>query len=453
MADRVWAETATPPVFGKETILRVTHDQCQHGCWFFVFREATMPFNAFFNVKTPSQVYPILEGFGPLGTERIALGKSLNRILGEDVISPIALPPFDRSTVDGFAVKARDTFGTSESNPTLINVIGEVLMGQATDLVVSQGEAVQVPTGGVIPKGADAVIMVEFTELAAGRTIQVKKPVSPLENVSQQGEDIKKGERILSKGHRIRSQDMGALAGLGKSRVMVYEKPRVAIVSSGDEIVDITKKPRFGEIRDVNRYSLSAQVESAGGAPLFIGIARDRFDELKCLCEKGLQRAHMLMISGGSSVGTLDYTTDVIKSFPDSEILVHGVSLRPGKPTIIGCSGGKPVVGLPGHPVSAMVVFDLFLKPLIWRLAGHAGLLWPREKRLPAILSRNVPSPPGREDYIRVMAEEKDGHVLAHPILGKSGSISTMVKANGLIKVDIDSEGLEEGSAVEVLLF
>lgn len=454
MAERVWVETAIPPVFGKEGMLRLSvPGRRQHGCWPFSSREVLLPFNKFFNVKTPSEVYPILERFTPTGTEEIALGESLHRILAEDIVSPIHLPPFDRSTVDGYAVKARDTFGASESNPSLMNVVGEVLMGASTDLVLSRGEAAQVSTGGMIPQGADAVLMVEFSEPAGDRTIQVKKALSPLENVIERGEDIKKGERILSRSHRIRPQDMGAMAALGKSRVSVYKKPRVAIVSSGDEVVEITQEPRLGEIRDVNHYSLSAQVEMTGGIPLFMGIARDSFENLESLCEKGLQTSDMLIISGGSSVGTLDYTTDVIKSFPDSEIMVHGVSLRPGKPTIIGRSGAKPVVGLPGHPVSTMVVFDLFMRPLIWRLAGYAGPLWPLDKRVSAILTRNVSSPPGREDYIRVRAEETGGRVLAHPSLGKSGSISTMVNANGLIKIDIDSEGLEEGASVEVLLF
>ena len=404
-------------------------------------------------MKTPSEVYPVLEAFAPAGAEELPLGESLQRILAEEIVSPIHLPPFNRSTVDGYAIKARDTFGASESNPVLLRVVGEVLMGVATEIVVSHGETAQVPTGGMIPRGADAVLMLEFSERVDERTIQVKKPLSPLENVTEQGEDIKKGEKILTIGHRLRPQDMGAMASIGKARVTVYRKPRIAIVSSGDELIDITQEPGLGEIRDINRYSISAQVEMAGGTPLFMGIARDSFENLKSLSERGLHISDMLIISGGSSVGTLDYTTEVIKSFPDSEVMVHGVSLRPGKPTIIGRSGAKPVVGLPGHPVSAMVVFDLFMKPLIWRLSGHGGSPWPLGKRISAVLARNVSSPPGREDYIRVRAEEAEGRVLAHPILGKSGSISTMVNAMGLIKIDIDSEGLEAGTLVEVLLF
>jgi molybdopterin molybdotransferase len=326
-------------------------------------------------------------------------------------------------------------------------------MGFSTDLVVSHGEAALVPTGGMMPEGADAVLMLEFSERTDDKMIQGKKPLSPLENVIEKGEDIKKGEKILTKSHRVRPQDMGAMAALGKSKLLVYKKPRIALVSSGDEIIDIHQEPGLGQIRDVNRYSVGALVETAGGTALFVGIARDSFEELRILCEKGIQTADMLIISGGSSVGSLDYTIEVIESLPHSEIMVHGISLRPGKPTIIARCGTKPIVGLPGHPVSAMVVFDLFMRPLIWKLAGHDGSLWPLRKRIIATLTRNVSSPPGREDYVRVRIEETDNRVMAHPVLGKSGSISTMVHANGLVRIDIDSEGLEGGTPVEVLLF
>ena len=412
-----------------------------------------MPFNDFFKVKTPEEIHRLIKDFHPLGPESVALSQSLNRILADDALSPIDLPPFRRSTVDGYALKAQDTFGASENNPGLLTVAGEVVMGAVTDLTVSYGETVTVPTGGMVPQGADAVLMVEFAEEVDKNTIQVKRPVSPLENVAEQGEDIGKGERILSRGHRIRPQDMGAMAAIGKSTLTVYRRPSVAIVSSGDEIVDVTEDPRAGQIRDVNHYSLGAQVETAGGIPIFLGIAPDSFEDLKALCEQGLARSDMLIVSGGSSVGTKDHTTAVIRSFSDSEIMAHGVSLRPGKPTIIGRTGTKPITGLPGHPVSAMIVFDLFMRPLIWRLAGYDGPLWPLGKRISALLTRNLSSLPGREDYIRVSLDEKDGQVTAHPILGKSGSISTMVRADGLVKIGMDSEGLDEGTRVEVFLF
>jgi molybdopterin molybdotransferase len=440
-------------VLGKESGLELFDSgQYQHGYWSF-FGRYFVPFKDFFKVKTSEEINTLINRFHPLGEEKLNLAQSLSRILAEDIVSPIDLPPFRRSTVDGYGLRAHDTFGASENNPALLTVAGEVVMGTLTDLTVSPGETLKVPTGGMVPHGADAVLMLEFSEEVDKNTIQVKRPVAPLENVVEQGEDIRKGEHILSRGHRIRPQDMGAMAALGKSTVTVYKKPTVAIVSSGDEIVDVTKDPRPGQIRDVNRYAVSAQVEIAGGVPHFMGISPDSFEDLRALCEQGITAADMVMISGGSSVGTMDHTIAVITSFSDSEIMVHGVSLRPGKPTIIGRIGPKPIVGLPGHPVSAMIVFDLFLRPLIWRLAGFEGPLWPLGKRMSAILTRNLSSAPGREDYIRVKIDEKEGHAKAHPILGKSGSVSTMVRADGLIRIDMDSEGLDEGTQVDVLLF
>ena len=417
------------------------------------FWRRILPFDEFFKVRTPDEIYGLIKNFRPLDSECVALTQSLHRVLAEDIVSPIDLPPFRRSTVDGFAVRAQDTFGTSESNPGLLTVAGEVVMGAVTNLTVSHGETVTVPTGGIVPQGADAMLMVEFAEKVDRNTIQVKRPVSPLENVVEQGEDIGKGECILSRGHRIRPQDVGAMAAIGKSIPTVYRKPRVALVSSGDEIVDATEEPMAGQIRDVNHYSLGAQIETAGGIPVFLGIAPDSFEAVRSLCEQGLSKSDMLIISGGSSVGAKDHTTAVIRSFSDGEIMAHGVSLRPGKPTIIGRAATKPIVGLPGHPVSAMIVFDLFMRPLIWKLAGYDGPLWPLGKRITARLTRNLPSLPGREDYIRVSLDEKGGHVMAHPILGKSGSISTMVRADGLVKIGMDAEGLDEGTQVEVFLF
>ena len=407
----------------------------------------------FFRVKRPSEVYPMLDRFGPAGTEETALDRSLDRVLAEDVFSTADIPAFDRSTVDGYALKADDTFGASEGSPVLLVIVGEVMMGMATETVISHGEVTVVPTGGMIPQGADAVVMLEFSERVDERTIQIKRPVSPLENVMEQGEDFKAGDRVISRGHRLRPQDMGVMAALGKAQVPVYKRPRVAIVSSGDEIVDITAEPRLGQIRDVNRYTVSGQVEMAGGIPLFVGIAHDSLEKLRSLSEMGLEAGDMLVISGGSSVGTLDWTIEVIESLPESQILVHGLSLRPGKPTVIGRSRGKPIIGLPGHPVSAMVVFDLFIRPLIWRLSGYNGPTWPLGREVSAILTRNISSPPGREDYVRVRLEEREGRILAHPVLGKSGAISTMVHADGMIRIDIDSEGLDEGAPVTVLLF
>jgi len=390
--------------------------------------------------------------FKALASEKIRIEESLHRVLSEDIISTMNLPEFPRSTVDGFALKAKDTYGTSEKNPSILKVIGEIPMGQVSNIEVKDGEAVKVATGGMVPKGTDAVEMVEYTEWIDSHTLHVFKPISPLENVIQIGEDVKSGEVVLHRGHMIRPQDTGLMAGIGCTEVHVFLRPRVAIISSGDEIVPIEAVPTPGEIRDINRYTIVSMVNEAGGIPLFYGIAKDRFDDLKEKIDTGLKETDMVVITGGSSVGTLDLTAEVLQTFPGTEILGHGVSIRPGKPTLLADINGKPFLGLPGHPVSAMVIFHFFGKPLLKILSGISREWVWHQMKIRAKASRNIPSVPGREDYVRVRLEEKDGTFWAHPIFGKSGAISNLVYANGLIRIGINEEGLEEGEEAEVIL-
>jgi molybdopterin molybdotransferase len=317
---------------------------------------------------------------------------------------------------------------------------------------VKDGEAVKVATGGMVPKGADAVEMVEYTEWVDAHTLHASKPISPLENVIQIGEDVKSGETVLHRGHLIRPQDIGLMAGIGRTEVQVFLRPRVAIISSGDEIVPIEAVPKPGEIRDMNRYTIVSMVEEAGGIPVFLGIARDRFEDLREKIETGLKETDMVVITGGSSVGTLDLTVEVLQTFPETEVLAHGVSIRPGKPTLLADVDRKPFLGLPGHPVSAVVIFHFFGKPILKILSGISKEWVWHQIKVKAKASRNIPSVPGREDYVRVKLEEKDGTFLAHPIFGKSGAISHLAKANGLIKIGMDEEGLEEGEEAEVIL-
>ncbi len=406
----------------------------------------------FFKVQTPDELYKKMDHFKPLSFEKVAIEDSLHRVLYEDVISPINLPEFRRSTVDGFALKAKDTYGVSEKNPAILRLVGEIPMGQISNIEVNEGEAVKVATGGMVPKGTDAVQMVEFTECIDSYTLHVFKTLSPLENVIQIGEDVKAGEAVLHKGHLIRPQDIGLMAGIGKTDVFVFLRPRVAIISSGDEIVPIENVPFPGEIRDINRYTIISMVKEAGGIPIFLGIAKDRFNDLKEKIELGLRESDMVVITGGSSVGTLDLTGEVLQVFPGTEILAHGVSIRPGKPTLLADIDGKPFLGLPGHPVSAMVIFHFFGKPILKILSGLSReVIW-HQIKVKARASRNIPSVPGREDYVRVKLEEKDGTLWAHPIFGKSGAISNLVHANGLIRIGINEEGLEEGEEAEVIL-
>jgi len=406
----------------------------------------------FFRVQTPEELYGKLDRFKPLSSEKVDIEDCLHRVLSEEIVSPINLPEFPRSTVDGFALKAKDTFGASERSPAIFQVIGEIPMGQVSDIEVKDGEAVKVATGGMVPKGADAVEMVEYTEWVDSHTLHAFKTLSPLENVIQVGEDVKAGEAVLHKGHLIRPQDIGLMAGIGKSDVRVFLRPKVAVISSGDEIVPIEESPVLGEVRDINRYTIVSMVKETGGIPIFLGIAKDRFNELKEKIELGLKESDMVVITGGSSVGSLDLTAEVLQTFPGTEILGHGVSIRPGKPTLLGDMNGKPFLGLPGHPVSAMVIFHFFGKPILKILSGLSReVIW-HQIKVKAKASRNIPSVPGREDYVRVRLEEKDGTFWAHPIFGKSGAISNLVRANGLIRIGINEEGLEEGEEAEVIL-
>jgi len=406
----------------------------------------------FFKVQSPEELYKKLNRFKPLSCEKVGIENSLRRVLGEDITSPVSLPEFPRSTVDGFALKAKDTFGSSEKNPAILRVVAEIPMGHVSDVEVRDGEAVKVATGGMVPRGADAVQMVEYTEWIDSQTIHASKVVSPLENVIQVGEDVKQGDVVLPKGHRIRPQDTGLMAGIGLKNLRVYRCPRVGIISSGDEIVPVDVTPAPGQVRDINRYTVVSMVEESGGIPAFLGIAKDRFEDLKAAIESGLRETDMVVITGGSSVGTLDLTREVLQSFPGTDILGHGISIRPGKPTLLADIGGKPFLGLPGHPVSALVIFHFFGRPLIDILSGLSREDIRHRNKVKAKASRNIPSVAGREDYVRVRLEEKDGTTWADPIFGKSGAIRHLVQADGLIRIGIHEEGLEAGEEAEVIL-
>lgn len=408
----------------------------------------------FFTVKTPEDIHGLLSKFIPLGVESVDIKEYLHRIAAEDMLSPIDLPNFNRSTMDGYAVRARDTFGASDSLPAVLEVIGEVDMGIPATLHIADGKAAKIPTGGMLPPRADAVVMIEYTRELDTSTIEVFKALAPLENVIQRGDDIKEREILILSGHKMRYQDVGILAAIGQRHITVFRRPRVAIISTGDEIVDIHTEPPPGKIRDINSYTLGAMVKEAGGEPIYLGIARDTFQDLKQKSESGLKKANMLIISGGSSVGVRDLTLDVINSFPDAQLLVHGISVSPGKPTILAKIGDRALWGLPGHVTSAMIVFLCFVKTLIQRISGEKDHLIKEMRMVRAKLGRNLPSAQGREDYVRIRLEKgEDGKWYAHPIMGKSGLISTMVKAHGILKIDMYAEGLGKGEMVDVMLF
>jgi molybdopterin molybdotransferase len=408
----------------------------------------------FFKVKTPEEVRNILREIArPLSSEMVGLEESsLGRVLAEDVKSPVDLPGFDRAIMDGFAVRARDTFGASPGAPAYLRLAGEVKMGEAAPVAVSPGEAVRVSTGSMMPEGADAVVMVEYTDFLDDETVEMVRSVAPGDYVVGRTEDLREGELMLSRGRIIRPQDIGALAGVGITAVKVSRQPRVAIISSGDEIIPPDETLKAGQIRDINSYSLACLAKQSGGVPLKLGIVQDDFESLKTCLAEGLEKAEIALISGGSSVGARDVTLDVIRSFDGAEILVHGVSIRPGKPIIIAEVEGKYLFGLPGNPVSVMVTFELFVGFLIKLLSGARQPVW-EQRYVKARLNRNIASAPGREDYVSVRLIESEGGMMAEPVLGRSALISTMVKADGLIKIPLESEGLEEGVEVEVAVF
>jgi len=407
----------------------------------------------FFKVKTPEEVQKILkETSQPLSSESVNINDSLGRVLSKDIISTIDLPGFQRSRMDGYAVRAKDTFGASQGSPAYLNLIGEVKMGEQATQAISTGEAIRVSTGSMLPSGADAVVMVEWTDFLDDETIEVTRSVAPGDDTVQKDEDLRKGDILLSKGHVIKPQDIGALAGCGIMSAECFRQPKVAIISSGDEIIPPDQEAKIGQIRDINTYSLSALTQQAGGIPIAMGIVKDDFDTLKLRMVKALQIADIAIISGGSSVGARDVTLDVIKSLDHSEILVHGVSIKPGKPTILAKVGNKYVFGLPGNPVSVMVTFELFVIYLIRLLSGANQPLW-GSNQVKAKLSKNIASAPGREDYVCVRLINSNDGLIADPVLGKSALISMMVKSDGLVKIPLEAEGLEVGSEVNVNIF
>jgi len=406
----------------------------------------------FFKVASLDAVLERIRTFPAVDEEVLPLDESVGRILAQDLFSSIDLPEFNRATMDGYAVQAKSTFGASEAMPALFTIIGSVGMGEVPTISVNPGQATHIATGGMLPPGADSVVMVEHAQRLDEQTLEVFKSTAPLQHVMEVGEDLKKGERILSKGIVIRPQEMGVLAALGRPQVPVYRKPVVAMVSSGDEIVPIEQTPSLSQLRDVNAYTLSGLVRTSGGIPLYLGIAKDNFDELDHLCRKALSQADMVLISGGSSVGTRDFTLEVLQGLPDAEILVHGVSVSPGKPTILARSQDKAVWGLPGQVTSAMVVFHVMVRAALERIGGRREDELGKRQQVPAMVSRSIASVQGREDYVRVRLVREGNQLLAQPILGKSGLIHTMVKADGLIRIERDSEGLDKGSAVDVIL-
>jgi molybdopterin molybdotransferase len=377
---------------------------------------------------------------------RVALG----RVLASVPRSPVDLPSFRRSTVDGYAVRAADTFGASQSLPAYLKVLGAVAMGEAATTDIGLGEALLIHTGGMLPTSADAVVMVERTQKFGTNEIEVLAPVASGENVVQIGEDVRQGDEILPVGHRLRAQDIGGLLAVGILSVEVSIPPRIGLLSSGDELIAPEESLTLGQIRDINAHTLAALVTDSGGEPVLLGIASDELSDFRAKARRGFDTSDVLVITAGSSVSTRDLTLEVIASLGAPGILQHGLAVKPGKPTIIALCDGKPVIGLPGNPVSAFLVARQLLVPLIKRWLGEK-VNFPSSVR--ATLSSNIASTSGREDTVPVKLSEHEGRLMAEPVFGKSNLIYTLVNADGLVTIPLNVTGLKAETEVEVDLF
>ena len=408
----------------------------------------------FFKVVSPQEALQTLLQISPVETERIPTVRARARVLAEDLYSSVDLPHFHRAAMDGYAVKAKDTFGASQSLPAYLKLRGVVEMGKAATQPLGTGQAIRISTGGMMPPESDAVVMVEYTDETEMGLVEIHRGVSPWQNVIQIGDDIKKGELVFQRGRRLRAHDLGALTGIGISSVPVHKRPRVALISTGDEIVDADTTPLPGQVRNINQHSIAGLIEECGGELRDWGVIRDDKDQLGRAIGEALQWSDLVLLSGGSSMGAKDIALETILSFPDAKFIFHGISVSPGKPTIFAQACGKPIMGLPGYPVSALVIFDLFAAPLIRKIGGEAAAhinQFARTQR--ATLKTNIASQVGREDYVRVTLQQDSQGLWATPLPSKSGAIFTLVKADGMVRIDLNQDGLEQGEEVEVILF
>jgi len=409
------------------------------------------------NIVSLEEAYRLLRTHQPDCHDRsvsVPLDEALNRVCAVDILSPEDLPPYPRSTMDGYAVRAKDTFGASEGLPAYLEISGEVQMGEYPATGPAPGTCYAIATGGILPPGTDGVIMLEHTVKVDNRMIEVVKPVAAGDNIISAGDDVKKDEILLSAGQLLRPQELGLLAGLGIDNVKVFRKVRVSIISTGDEIVPFNHTPPPGKMRDMNGVNLAALVRNSNGRPHFQGITPDNEEELTYVVKEALAGNDLVLLSGSSSVGTRDLGERVIEKMGPPGILLHGVAIRPGKPVIIARAEDKMIFGLPGHPVSAAVAFDLFVKPVIKQLSGLKNSSLPDHRAVNARLMRNLNSTSGRTDFVRVRLEKQDsGEMTATPILGKSGALSTMVKAHGYLIIQEHQQGVRQGDIVTVQLF
>ena len=400
-------------------------------------------------VKTPEEVLRLIEKeFKPLGqTESVPLSAALGRVLAEPITAQEYVPDFDRSTVDGYACRAADTFGCSDAIPAILNLAGEVLMGQGADFALSRDSCIYVPTGGAIPKGADCAVMIEYTEDYGDGTVGIMKPGAPGMNLIFRGDDVFPGKEILPAGRVLTAQDIGALAAIGRISVPAARRVKVGVISTGDELVPPDKTPGPGQVRDVNSPLLTAMLEAFGAEAVSYGIVVDDEALLRRKMQDAARDCDAVILSGGSSVGVKDAACRIIESM--GELLLHGIAIKPGKPTILGKTGNKPLIGLPGHPVAACFVAQLFVLPLLGRLMGRKR----EEYTVTAELTESLGANHGREQINACHLRREGGKLMAAPIRSKSGLITQLAGADGYFIISRDCEGLPKGAQVHVYLY
>ena len=375
-------------------------------------------------------------------TELVPIDDAVNRVLAEDLVAKMNVPPFNRASMDGYAVKAKDTFGAGQFKPKLLKIVGEIHAGEKSTNKIKTGECLQISTGAMMPDGADAVMMVEDTERDDDK-VKIFKSVTPCSNIGKMGEDIKEGTVVLKANVLLDAGKVGVLASQGLSRVKVYQKPKIAIIPTGEEVVQAGKKLLPGQLYDINSHTIAALVSASGGTPVKIGIAGDKVEELRAAVEEAL-KSDIVVLSGGSSVGEHDLLVDVIEGW--GEILFHGVQVKPGKPTIFAMIEGKPLLGMPGYPTSCLINSYLFLSPAIRKMAH---LPPHRLETVKAKLSRSVPGSTGRRQFLtmKLVGDE------AVSVFKESGTITSIANADGYIEIPENIDLLEKGTIVIVTLF
>jgi molybdopterin molybdotransferase len=403
--------------------------------------------------KALEKLHRHLDHLPAAGEEIVPLAEGLGRFICHPVTAEENLPPHPRSTMDGYAVKAADSFGAAESRPVYLKISGDVPMGTMPASSPADMECFKIATGGFLPPGTDAVVMLEHTIQIDSTLIELVKAASPGENILAAGDDLKTGALVLPAGRKLRPQDIGLLAGLGCRKIAVHKSIRVGIFSTGDEIVPPQEKPPLGKMRDMNGENLAAMVRQMGACPTYYGIAEDVESSFSATMHKALSESDVVLFSGSSSVGSRDLGEKVIQQLAGPGIIIHGVAIKPGKPVIIAFAGNKPIFGLPGHPVSAAIAFDLFVRPSIERLSGQKGRCLPNKRSIRAQLMRNLNSAAGRTDFVMVRISNPGGRYEAYPILGKSGALSTMVQSDGYVIIAENCQGLYENDMVDVVLF